>query len=105
MLQGVSELANIAGPIVGFEAAETFGRQARCRLAEVPEKVQRQFSHVLGASAQGRRVQGDDIQAMVKVGRKEAIFHLLGEITIRRCDDADVHPHRFVAPTRPTSRS
>jgi hypothetical protein len=43
-------------------------------------------------------MEGDDVQAVVKVQTKAPLPHPFFEVTVSRGDHADIHPNRLIAP-------
>jgi hypothetical protein len=105
MLQGVGQFADVAWPIVGFEAAQRFRRQTRRSLAQLGKKVDGQLSDILLTFAQSGRAEGRNVQAMVEVGAESALLHLPGEVAIGSSDNTNIHADRArAADSSPATR-
>ena len=93
-LDDVAELADVAGPVVGLELVDggvgDFDAGAAVLLAELGEEFAREERDVLFAVAQGRDVEGDDVEAVEEVFAEVAAGDLLFEVFVGGGDDADV---------------
>src|SRR5690606_34091195 len=100
-LDGVLELADVAGPAPGLQGLHGLGREAVERLAvlrAVPdEEVLGEQRDVAVALAQRRQVHADDVQAVEEVLPEAARLDLLLDVAVARGDDADVGVERLRA--------
>ena len=93
-LDDVAELADVAGPVVGLELVDggvgDFDAGAAVLLTELGEELAGEERDVLFAVAQGRDVEGDDVEAVEEVFAEVAAGDLLFEVFVGGGDDADV---------------
>ena len=101
MLDGRAQLAHVARPAILPQQVE--GRAAQAHLAalvfgaELADEGVGHQDDVAGALAQGRQVQGDDVESLVEVQAEASLAHHLLEVAVRRGDDAHVDGDRLVA--------
>ncbi len=97
-LDRVAKLADVAGPRVALEGGEGLGVEALRPLVvgagEAFVEVLDERGHVLGPLAQGRNLEGDDVEAVEEVGAEGAPLDLDFEPLVRRRQHANVHAHR-----------
>ena len=98
-LDGVQQLADVAGPRIGFERRQRGGGQPfepvfRVRLDEVLG----QERHVVPTLAQGREADGDGVDPIVEVLPKLSRLHRLGQIAVGGGHEPDVDPPRARGP-------
>ena len=87
------EFTDIAGPVVGNERGEIIVRQrfaARCGL---PPEAARDDGEFIATFAQGRDVKFDEREAEVEVFAEVSLADELGEVAVRRRNDAHVDGH------------
>src|ERR1043166_1921612 len=93
-LQRVAQLAHVAGPVVGGEAAARFvgevERGAVEALAEEREEVLDERGDVFAPPAQGGDVERDDVEAVEEVCAEAPLPHVFGEVAVGGGDDAHV---------------
>ena len=114
-LEHVHQLAHVAGPVIGEQQVLRLGRQAhpaRRRLlrAELREHVLGERHDVLGARAQRRQIEVDDVEPVVEVLAEAAVGEHRLEVLVRRGDDAHVDAlcswsRRAAAPRAPAARA
>ncbi len=103
-LDGVLEFADVAGPVVNFQAAHGFRLDGFDLLAHgfgiaIQERAREQRD-IFAAFAQGRQVDGNHAEAVVKILAEAAFGDFLGEIFVGGGDDADIHIAFFGAAER-----
>lgn len=97
----VLELSNVAGPPVGTECVHGIWREAAEVATEAflepAKEMIRQQRHVSATFSQRRKVERDDVDAVVQVLAESTRLHQLRQISVARQNEADVRPHRLVA--------
>src|SRR5947209_4709161 len=94
-LHQITQLANIAGPMVlhksvlGFLAQ--FFRLAPIGDRELAEKVSRKARNVFGTIPKRRHCKWNDVQSIEEIFAKVAALNLFIEVLVCSCDDAGVH--------------
>jgi RND family efflux transporter MFP subunit len=101
-LEGVVQLAHVAGPLVGREArqgglVELERRQPRS-LRQAGEGRPHQGRHVAAARAQRGQLQVHHGEAVVEVGPEAPGAHLAAQVAARGRDDPGRHPQRLDPP-------
>src|SRR2546422_1109668 len=100
-VDGVLKLADVTGPRVAQELLHHIGRNRLDAPAETSGVVRDEVAHekrdVLGPLAQGREIDGKDVQPVVEVGAKLSRLDQLLERPVRGGDDPDVAPDRVRA--------
>src|SRR5204862_6572005 len=100
-LGAVLELAHVPRPVVRRERGERRGGDPRDRAVVLPrEDVAETLDEkrdVLTPGAQGRDLHRDDGEAVVEVLPEAPRLDLLGEVAVRRGDEAEVDVLRLVA--------
>src|SRR6266478_7919751 len=94
-LDQVRELAHVAGPRIRAQRVQRLGRndldvpvhRAREPVNEVPDER----GNVLGALAQRRHVDGEDVEAVIEVVAETLLVDHRAEIAVRRRDQPHVH--------------
>ena len=93
-LDDVAELADVAGPVVLLERGEggvgDLDVGAAVLLAELGEELAGEERDVFLAVAQGRDVEGDDVEAVEEVFAEVAAGDLFFEVFVGGGDDAGV---------------
>src|SRR5581483_11077732 len=93
-LEDVRELAHVAGPATLEERGEDERRDARRAAAEAGgdrrHEVRHEHGHVLGALAEGRDLDREDVESVEEVGAEAALLDHALERAVRRGDDAHV---------------
>src|SRR5207302_3819273 len=95
----VFELANVAGPIVGFQAGHPFrgntlNRFSHCGTEALEEVASEQWN-IIAAFAQGWHLYGNHAKTIVKVLAETAFRDLLFKLLVRGGNDADIHIRFF----------
>src|SRR5271168_5552782 len=103
-LDGVFQFADVAGPVIDFQAAHGFGINRFDFFAHgfriaIKERAGEQ-RNIFAAFAQGRQVDGDDAETVVEVLAEAAFGDFLGEIFVGGGNDAHVHVAFFGAAER-----
>jgi len=90
----VAQLADVAGPVIGEDGRPCLDREARRRAAEraadVVEKRLTQQQDIVGAVAEGRQRNVEDLQAIKKILAEGAALDRFPQVAIGGGDDADV---------------
>src|SRR5688572_1876439 len=103
-LDGVLELAHVAGPAVADQ--QMVGRRrdrphaAAVALVELGEEMVAEQRHVFRALAQRRHLQRDRVDAEVEVLAQAAVAQRVLELDVRVADQAEVHPDQPIAADR-----
>ena len=94
LLDGVAELADVAGPGVGLERLQGRRLDARdgaaVRGGELLQEARDEPGDVLRVVLQGRHADVDDVQPVVEVFAERAVRHHLREVAVRRGDEPEV---------------
>ena len=89
------QLADVAGPVVVAQRALRVGRQAQAAQAQAGavelQKTPGQQQHVVAALAQRRNRHRIDRQAVVQVGAKAAVAHMVAQAAVGGGHHAHVH--------------
>src|SRR5438445_11425825 len=94
-LDGVEQLADVAGPRVPLERGEGTGAEALGAVGRVRrDEVVGEERDVLGPLAEGRQLDRDRVDAEIEVLAERARLHRLGEIAVGRRHEPNVHPPR-----------
>ena len=97
-IDGVFELADVAGPVEGGEQGQGLARTAGDALAfldiEAGDEVVDQGRDVLAALAQGRSLDREDVEAIEQILAEGAGPDLLGRVAVGGRDDTDVNLDR-----------
>src|SRR5438128_4930925 len=100
-LDHVAELAHIAGPVVGQEVPERFGREGLRALAVLGAELRDEVAHVGGdivlAGPQRRDLDRDHVQAVVEVFAELPLADQGRQIAVGRGDHPYVYPERVLA--------
>ena len=96
----IAQLAHIAGPVMGHQRLQPLGRElwhrplvaGRC----LQGKVLEQQRNVFPAFAQRRQVHGDDVEAVVKIGTKQALLTEGQQINFGSSNHTAVHGNQGV---------
>ena len=94
-LNGVLKFAHVAGPIVGTQGCDGGGRDAfdfaRELLRVLLREVFGEHGDVFASFAQGRHVEGDDVETIKEIGAETTVRERLLQILIGRRDDAHIN--------------
>src|ERR1017187_10538797 len=94
-LDGVAQLARVAGPVVGQQPLEQVRRDARdgagVALVHVADHLRGDGGNVRGVLAQRRHVDIEDIEAIEEVAAQLAALHRLLRVLVGGRDDAHVN--------------
>jgi len=85
----VHQLPHVAGPSISLNRAKRVTAEVQASLGSL-QKVRHQGVHVFRPLSKGRHVQVDDAQPVQQVFAKLAGGNELGQIAIRRGDDANI---------------
>jgi hypothetical protein len=103
---GILELAHVAGPRMRVEHRHASADTARMRLPSPrqsgPRKWPHQIRDILGAIAQRRHGDREDVQPIEQVLAEAAVLHVGDAVAVGRRDDAHVHLDGLPAPTGST---
>src|SRR5881396_1263418 len=94
-LEGVLELADVAGPVVGEQRAlRVFRERLRLLVALLGDAAQEllpQDLDIVAPVAQWREMDGDHVQPVVQVGTEAAALDVVLEVAVGGRHDPDVH--------------
>src|SRR5205809_3162564 len=94
-LEGVLELADVAGPVVGEQRAlRVFRERLRLLVALLGDAAQEllpQDLDIVAPVAQWREMNGDHVQPVVQVGAETAALDVVLEVAVGGGHDPDVH--------------
>jgi len=97
----ILQLADVAGPRVADERVHHVGGHVSdgfvLAAAEFLHEVAHQKGHVFGTLAQRRDVDGEDVEAVIKVAAEFALGDKSGEVVVGGGDNADIHADGAVA--------
>jgi hypothetical protein len=100
-LHHILQFTHIAGPVVRDRSRHAaFGEPPAFEamfLGEAFKKVVRQDFDIPGAVAQGRHLDREDIEAIVKILAELALLDRLQQVAVRGGQNAHIHLDRFVA--------
>src|SRR3982751_6038437 len=101
MLDGRSQFANIAGPIVSEQRIDRLGGYLQQRfvieLAEVSQETADQQRDVLFAFAQRRHVNADYIEPKEQIVAEFSLLDELLQVLICGGDHSDISPKRLIS--------
>ena len=104
-LDHVLQLPHVAGPVIRLQQLQCPRRQLQVGLAvllPVPgEEAPREQRNVLPALAQGRQLDGDDVQPIVQILPERAVRDHPLQVDVGGGDDPDVHLDGVDAPQPP----
>src|SRR5580765_2025988 len=94
-LDEILQLTNISWPVIAHQCLHGFWRNDVDALihlfAIVLHKMKGEERNVFPPLAQGREFDGENVEAVVKIGTEEAVLHHLSQILIRRRNQAYVN--------------
>ena len=101
-LDAVFQFTHVAGPGMAPQGGFGSSRQAQARAAGsstvCSQEVACQGGDILAALPQGRDQQREDVQAIEQVFAEQTFCHRVGDVAVRRGNDANIEDHRLLAP-------